>query len=222
MPDISTELAIIESAELGNDVRIAVASAAEKLSEDRTADISSELRAIQNGRYGYAIREAIHNALYKLAQSTPEPSEGGAQVGIAVPVLYGTAMTRVGIATTQYPLPPAIIEVTQGQYITPQNVGEPVTILWNDTRCRTITPYRIPAGKKLTISCSEQNVMIAGCQIDEDRGYISMLWDGWQNFPRVVDNTQEDTDLILCIHFRKSDNSNCVPSDFGSITAVLE
>lgn len=97
--DISAELQVIASAELGNDVRIAIASAAEKLSEDRTADISQELTIIQNGRYGADIREAIYDALRKLAESTPEPSPSGSpQVGNAVGVTRGTMLTRVGIA----------------------------------------------------------------------------------------------------------------------------
>ena len=94
--DISTELQIIESAELGNEVRIAVATAAEKLSENRDADISQELSVIQNGRYGIDIRNAIYTALEKLADSQPEGGGGGA-AGVPKLLLAGAVGSISGI-----------------------------------------------------------------------------------------------------------------------------
>lgn len=75
MANIDKELQTISTAELGEDVRLAVASASEKLADDRNADISAELSIIQNGRYGADIRQAIYGALDKLRMVSPEPPE---------------------------------------------------------------------------------------------------------------------------------------------------
>lgn len=71
--DISTELSIIESAQLGQEVRMAIVSAAEKIGADTSADISAELAIIRTGRYGINIRRAIYNALYELSVAFPTP-----------------------------------------------------------------------------------------------------------------------------------------------------
>ena len=100
MANIDEELQTISTAELGEDVRLAVASASEKLADDRDADISAELTVIQNGRYGADIRQAIHDALDKLRQvEPPSPSSGGGVAGQMTMILGGTPPSPAGYAT---------------------------------------------------------------------------------------------------------------------------
>ena len=87
--DITTELSIIESAQLGQEVRMAIVSAAEKIGADTSADISAELAVIGMGRYGVDIRQAIYDALRKLSQISPTPSEDTIMAGMAIPLLNG-------------------------------------------------------------------------------------------------------------------------------------
>lgn len=99
MANIDEELQTISTAELGEEVRLAVASASEKLADDRDADISAELSIIQNGRYGADIRQAIHDALDKLQQvEPPSPSSGGGASGQLTAILGGTPPSPVGYA----------------------------------------------------------------------------------------------------------------------------
>lgn len=89
MANIDDELQTISTAELGEDVRLAVVSASEKLADDRDADISAELSIIQNGRYGADIRQAIYDALRKLSQISPTPSEDAIMAGMTIPLING-------------------------------------------------------------------------------------------------------------------------------------
>lgn len=100
MANIDEELQVISTAELGEEVRLAVASASEKLADDRDADISAELAVIQNGRYGADIRQAIYDALDKLQKvEPPSPSSGGGAAGQLVAILGGTPPSPAGYAT---------------------------------------------------------------------------------------------------------------------------
>lgn len=97
MANIDEELQTISTAELGEEVRLAVVSASEKLADDRDADISAELSIIQNGRYGADIRQAIHDALDKLRQvEPPSPSSGGGVAGQMTVVLDGSPPSPAG------------------------------------------------------------------------------------------------------------------------------
>jgi hypothetical protein len=99
MANIDEELQIISTAELGEEVRLAVASASEKLADDRDADISAELAVIQNGRYGADIRQAIHDALDKLQQvEPPSPSSGGGVAGQLTAIFGGVLSSISGYA----------------------------------------------------------------------------------------------------------------------------
>lgn len=100
MANIDEELQVILTAELGEDVRLAVASASERLADDRDADISAELSIIQNGRYGADIRQAIYDALDKLRNvEPPSPSSGGGLSGQLTAILGGAPPSPVGYAT---------------------------------------------------------------------------------------------------------------------------
>lgn len=99
MANIDEELQMISTAELGEEVRLAVASASEKLADDRDADISAELSIIQNGRYGADIRQAIHDALDKLQQvEPPSPSSEGGASGQLTAIFGGTPPSPAGYA----------------------------------------------------------------------------------------------------------------------------
>ena len=219
--DISTELQVIESAELGNDVRIAVASAAEKLSENRDADITSELSIIQNGRYGIDIREAIYDTLRKLAESTPEPSpSGGAQVGNAVPVARGTMLTHVGQAQRAT----TVIDMMDYEWETGSgntNTGAFDNDLSTRLRCNTFIPVP-PARSSAILSAFANNAVglesvIYWYAAESDASYLG--YHAW-----AVNGTElpmPSTAQFFRLNLKIDNETDMVPADLASCAVTF-
>lgn len=221
MANIDEELQTISTAELGEDVRLAVASASEKLADDRDADISAELTVIQNGRYGADIRQAIYDALDKLRTITPE--ESGSIAGAAALIISG-GVSDIGGDTR------AATELLSGEiplinavrYPVNNAVGQTMLCEPRTIRCTVKDICEVPAGKVSTVSCAVSGMQVCGWQMDDRFICTGNSFSTWQDFPLVIDNTNGSESMLVALNFRRSDNSEVSPSDFGTITATLE
>lgn len=148
---------------------------------------------------------------------------GGAQVGSAVPALYGTAMSRIG--TPEYPLLQGTIPIVQGGWSSGN--GTPITSYTPDDnpeyggiRCRSDKIYKIPAGKTATISMSNSGFKM----------YIrtTNVWQiltsstDWIDVPHTIDNSTGESDVFVAMGFRDADDAAITPSDVGTVTATLD
>ena len=98
-----------------------------------------------------------------------------------------------------------------------QMLCEPRTV-----RCTTKEIYEIPAGKTATVSCAVSGMQITGWQMDDRFICTGNSFSTWQDFPLVIDNTSGSESMLVALNFRRSDNSDVSPSDFGTIMATLE
>lgn len=224
MANIDEELQTISTAELGEDVRLAVASASEKLADDREADISAELAVIQNGRYGADIRQAIYDALDKLRMAAPEPPEESGSIAGAAMIMIGGGVSDIGgdtrvatkILSGEIPLINAV------RYPVNNSVGNAMICDARGMRCTAKDIYEIPAGKTATVSCAVLGMQIAGWQMNDRFICTGNSFSTWQDFQLVIDNTNGGESMFAALNFRRSDNTDVSPSDFGVIMATLE
>lgn len=149
---------------------------------------------------------------------------GGAQVGNAVPALYGTAMSRIG--TPEYPLLQGEIPVVQGGWS--GSDGSTITTYFDEDvnptyypiRCCAPRIYCIPAGKSATISVSESGIQVYYKIVSEWQVQVSQST--WIDSPTVIDNGASQSDVYCVLIFHDTEDVAITPSDVGTVTAVLE
>lgn len=143
---------------------------------------------------------------------------GGSQVGSAVPVLRGTALSRIG--NLAYEVLPDTIPIVEGGWS--NGVGNkiyPLSPNIPNNRCRSDKIYKIPSGKTATIRTTASNVQAYYRTCTESRVITGQY--GWYNFPVVIDNSSGASDIYVAFTFHASDDTAITPSDVGTVTAEL-
>lgn len=148
---------------------------------------------------------------------------GGAPAGAAM-IMIGGGVSDIGGDTR------AATELLSGEiplinavrYPVNNAVGQNMLCEPRTVRCTTKEIYEIPAGKTATVSCSVSGMQITGWQMNARFICTGNSFSTWQDFPLVIDNTNGSESMFVALNFRRSDDSNVSPSDFGVIMATLE
>lgn len=101
-------------------------------------------------------------------------------------------------------------------------VGQPMLCEPRTIRCTVKDICEVPAGKVSTVSCAVSGMQITGWQMNDRFICTGNSFSAWQDFPLVIDNTNGSESMLVALNFRRSDNSDVSPSDFGTIVATLE
>ncbi len=148
---------------------------------------------------------------------------GGVPAGAAM-IMVGGGVSDIGGDTR------AVTKLLSGEiplinavrYPVNNAVGNAMICDAREMRCTTKDIYEIPAGKTATVSCAVSRMQITGWQMNDRFICTGNSFSTWQDFPLVIDNTSGSESMLVALNFRRSDNSNVAPSDFGTIIATLE
>lgn len=171
----------------------------------------------------YATNEYVLSVYNTLLNIISQMSTGGAPSGAALLIVNG-GVSDIGGDTR------AATELLSGEiplinavrYPVGNAVGNVMICDAREMRCTAKEIYEIPAGKVATVSCAVSGMQITGWQMNDRFICTGNSFSTWQDFPLVIDNTTGSESMFAALNFRRSDNSDVSPSDFGTIVATLE